>query len=107
MPMLRRSLAAAAAAADAYLSPSPAGRVGTAAGFIVGSGGKLVAGSWECNDASVGNGDLSCADGRLPPLPPAGPSPTAAAADDEALFAALAATLPSVSARSPDTETFS
>lgn len=56
-------LSAAAAAADAYLRPSPGGLVGTAAGFIpvgfaagpvpiVGSGGV-------CRVARVGSGDLS------------------------------------------------
>ena len=58
------SLAAAAAAADAYLSGSPGARVGTGAGFIdvlVVILGTL--GCGVCNVARAGNGDLNAFEG--------------------------------------------
>lgn len=66
IPRLFFSLAAAAAAADAYFNPSPAGRVGNDAGFM-----ELLVllpfvtfDKGVCSVASVGNGDLSCVEGR-------------------------------------------
>ena len=63
------SLAAAAAAADAYLRPSPAGRVGSDAGFMA---GPLVLpllmadNSGVCNVANAGSGDLDWTEPFLP-----------------------------------------
>ena len=68
MPTLCLSLAAAAAAADAYFNPSPAGLVGIEAGFIAAllCAPLLMIGNGVCNVASEGRGDLSCVEGLLP-----------------------------------------
>jgi hypothetical protein len=67
-PRLFLSLAAAAAAADAYFRPSPAGRVGNVAGFMPAEPADpfVTFANGLCNVANVGSGDLSCADGRRP-----------------------------------------
>lgn len=58
MPTL--SAAAAAAAAEAYLRPSPAGLVGTDAGFIVApvEWPLLMVGNGACKVARAGKGDF-------------------------------------------------
>jgi len=63
IPIFAVSLAAAAAAADAYFNVSPGGFVGGGAGFIAGVGIIVATGGAVCIVASAGNGDLSCIDG--------------------------------------------
>lgn len=66
MPKLFLSLAAAAAAADAYFRGSPGARVGSGAGFMLLAFVPLVVVcAGVCNVDSVGKGDLSCVDGLL------------------------------------------
>ena len=61
-----RSLAAAAAAAEAYLRVSPGARVGGAAGFILLVDVPLgTVDRGACKVAIAGSGLLSCAEGRL------------------------------------------
>ena len=64
--MPRLFLSAAAAAAEAYFKPSPTGRIGKGAGFMLAFVlpplGTVARGL--CSVARVGNGDLSCVDDR-------------------------------------------
>lgn len=58
------SLAAAAAAADAYFNVWPVGIVGKGAGFMpAGAAPFVFVGSDVCNVASAGKGDFSCNEG--------------------------------------------
>lgn len=66
IPTPLRSLAAAAAAADAYFSVSPGNRVGGGAGFIE-FGVDADVGT-DCRVARTGRGDFICVDGRLPDI---------------------------------------
>lgn len=66
MPTLFLSLAAAAAAAEAYLSPSPGGLGGRDAGFMLELDDTLplvTLARGLCSVANVGSGDFSCAEG--------------------------------------------
>lgn len=65
MPTPVLSLAAAAAAADAYFRVSPGRRLGRGAGFMVLSLGIDGGGGMLFSVASAGKGDLSCVDGLL------------------------------------------
>ena len=66
MPTLFLSLAAAAAAAEAYLRPSPGGRWGSDAGFMLELDDVpplVTLARGLCRVAKVGNGDFNCAEG--------------------------------------------
>ena len=65
IPILDLSLAAPTAAAEAYFSVSPGGRLGIGAGFIPGSFGIDTGGGIVLRVASAGNGDFNCVEGRL------------------------------------------
>ena len=68
MPTLFLSLAAAAAAAEAYFNGSPGVRVGRGAGFMELAAELETPGIGVCSVASAGRGDLSCVDGLRVPV---------------------------------------
>ena len=71
MPTPFLSLAAAAAAADAYLRGSPGARAGNGAGFMGADDDPLVLAVDVCKLASAGSGDFNCVEGlRVAELDP-------------------------------------